>query len=581
MLSMFVPSRRHAMVVDEDFYFQPVPSRTKAGVDINEQIALTFSTVFLCTRIIAEPIAGLPIRCYERKEDGDRVLAKDGAVPALDLLAFSPNPDMTAYTFRESRTMHQTNWGGGFAEIARDSRGRVAELWPIHPSRIGPPRDADSKFAYEVKNDDGSKVGMYRDEVLHICGTLSDDGLWGRGIIQNARETIGGGLATDRRGWAYFGSGAQPKGVLSTPGLKTADDKRAFRRQWKEVHGSPDSCEVAIVPKESTYTPVFITNADSQFLESRIFNRKVICELYRVPTYMIGERATGTNVESMGAEFIMYTLYPWIRKQEEQFNFKLLDVKQRRTHFFEHDFSSLLRGDVIVRMNAYRVGITTGVFTINHCRRMENLPGIGAAGDVNYVPANMLTAEQMMEGDTGAKGPGSDHSGAPADNPLDHEPKMFDAWRRRLPGSQGEDLQRQLRAMESQLTDRRTDWAGAARLALQDVLGRMLHKEANAAQRAADAAKGGELEPWIREFYGKHEALLNDALRPACATLRLAGVAKWEQPKELAAWLKSRSVAELQAAYNGDTKETFAKRLAAWSSERAYALTEEILGSAA
>jgi HK97 family phage portal protein len=427
MISWLMPKRQ--AIVNQDSYFEPFAHRTRAGIDINEDIALGFSTVFLCTRIICEPIAGLPILTYERDDDGGRAEVDPGTLAAQDAIAF-PNDEITAYTFRESRTMHQVNWGGGFAELVRDSRGDVVEMWPIHPSRVKPGR-AGSGYDYAVLNNDGTTIGMQRDEILHVCGPLSDDGIWSKGIITHARETVGGAVAMDRHAWAYLGSGGQPKGIFKSPGLRSPEDKREFRKQWKEIHGNPEQCEVVIAHKDSDYIPIQIPNDDHQFLQSRMSNRKIICELYRVPTYMIGDRVLGASIEAMSAEFVMNTLFPWIRKWEEQLGLKLLNRERRRRFFFEHDFTAMLRGNVADRMNGYRVQITTGVRTINECRRLENLPGIGPAGDIHYIPANMFTADQMLHGNPsagGMAGPGSDHTGAPADNPLDHEP-MMDARR--------------------------------------------------------------------------------------------------------------------------------------------------------
>lgn len=209
--------------------------RTNAGVTVDEELALTYVAVFTCSRIISESVSSLPLFCYKRKETGDRSLTAD--ISASELISLAPNPLMTAMPFRDGRTLHQLNWGQGFAEIVRDPRtGEISELWPIHPGRVRPalPRTSEN-YKYIVRNNDGSAIGMHADEMLHLCGTLSDDGVWGRSIIQYARESIGFGMGLERHGASFFGTGAQPKGLLVTPGLRQRDDKRAFRQEWKEM----------------------------------------------------------------------------------------------------------------------------------------------------------------------------------------------------------------------------------------------------------------------------------------------------------------------------------------------------------
>lgn len=578
MISLFLPSLPARASSDDIFEraFGSWSPKTRAGVHMDASIALGYTTVLACTQILVTPLSNIPIRGYERTSDEDRHEVKSDVLPEVDLFTW-PNEDMTGSPFRESLTHHQINWkGGGFAELVPDPRtGRIVQMNPIHPTRVSAGKEG---YAYSVANNDGPPTNLYADEMLHFCGALSCDGIWSQGLANIAREFFGGALATDRHCWAFFGSGAQPKGVLSTPGLKQREDRREFRKEWREIHGSPDSSEVAIVPKESVYTPLGSNLSDNQFDQLTKTNRERVCELYRVPVHMIGALVPAGNVEATNVKFIMDALYPYARKQEEQFAFKLLPRDMRRRFFFEFDFTSLLRGEIETRMNAYRVGITTGVFTINHCRRLENLPGIGPAGDVSYVPANMFTAEQMKDGNPTATGtPGSDHTGSPADNPLDHEPKAFDRWARtNLTKMERGDLQGQLTALKGELSDRKTDYHEGARLALMAVLCHMLGREANAAAKAVNDK--ADLEKWSQDYHDKYRANHVEALRAACWTLRLAGVDEFGLPENLAAWLRARNTESLKSSYNTDSKEVFARKLASWPTERARILTELILG---
>lgn len=566
--------------------------RTRAGVDVNEETALVEYAVVRCSRLLTETPSGLPIRCHRfDAKTGDRITVTAAEVPALALLSVAPNPDMTAGVFREGRMLGQINWGNGFAEIVRDQLGRVAALWPLQPSRVSPSKTPG--YAYDVKRKDGVDPDRFRrEDMLHVCGMFSVDGIWGRGVVTHARENIGASLAVQRHGSAYFGSGAQPKGIVVAPGLKKPEQRDQFKREWKEIHGSPDSSEVVIIP-DGSYSPITISNQDNQFIETGVRNQEIICHIYGVPLYMMGAKVVGSTVEALSMEFVLYGLYPWMSKFEQQCNFKLLDRSQWGTYFFEHDLTALLRGDIKARLDAYRVGITTGVFTINEVRRFENLPGIGPAGEVHYVPANMFTADQMMNGNpgTGASGPGSDHSGAPADSPLDrpvtpadpqrgsqssYDPeRAFEMWRRELPKLVGDELGTQMKSLERQLENRPHEWREVARSALHDVLARTFTKESNAAARAAKG--NGDFDRWVKEFYAKHEPELADHLGTACKSLTLAGVKKWEQPGDLAAWLVARSTESLKHAYDHDTPEVFARRLGDWPTKRAADVAEEIL----
>lgn len=575
MLSFLMPSRSQFRPDDES-YWVPFGGRAKtsAGVVVDEEVALKYSTVFLCTRAITEPISSMPIVCYERQADGNREVATDaGALAVVDAVSLVPNDEMSAMPWREGRTMHQVNFGNGYSYIERDPRSGRPMLWPIHPSRMAA-ADKESGYDYVMRRNDGTLEGFTRSEILHCCGTLSDDGVFGRGIIQYARESIGFGLAVEKYGSAFFGSGGQPKGIIITPGLRQREDRRQFRQEWKEIHSAPDSSEVAILPPDSSYTPIAITNQDRQFIETRNVNRKTIAQWYRVPGYMIGERETVGNVEAQGIEFIIYTLYPWAKRWEEQLALKLLPKRLQPTHYFEHDFSSLLRGNREARMNSYRVALGTGVYTINECRRFENLPSIGPAGDVHYVPANMFTAERMMKEGSSAgasSGPGSDHSGSPADNPLDHELVAIGDLTTK---SQRIEFKQATKRLALDLEDRPTRYVEDARIAFTESLSRMYVKEANAAIRAS---KDKDFDAWMREFYAKHEIHVADSVRAACCLLHVAGGKRFTDHRDVAAWLVSRSKQEIMASYNSDSREVFTRKLEAWPHSRAGKMADEII----
>lgn len=387
--------------------------RTNANLVVDPDIAMTYSCVWCATRILAETAASLPLITYRLDPDGKVEQAVDD--PLYHLLKFAPNPDMGSMAFREGRTMHQVNWGNGFAEIERDKNGDALALWPIHPSRVRPTKLADTDnqgryllptYPYQVRNNDGSSMALKASEMLHVPGVLSEDGVWGKGTVAYARESIGMGLATERHGAAYFGSGAQPKAVLKTSGMKDPEVRAAFRKEWKNVHNSPDSSEIAIIGPESEYIPISLGMEDSQFLGTRTFNVREIARWYRIPSYMLSdlEKAGYNSIEMLSLEFVIYSLLPWLRRWEEQIMLKLIRPEDRGRIFVEHQLAGLLRGDVKTRYESYKVALEHGFLSINEVRRLENMNAIGSLGDNHYVMANMTTVERLVTGPVAAPG---------------------------------------------------------------------------------------------------------------------------------------------------------------------------------
>jgi HK97 family phage portal protein len=567
--------------------------RTNAGTVVDENLALTYSAAWGCSRLLSETIGGLPVFVYRRKPNDDRLVASEH--PAYDMLRVAPNPTMGANAFRVGRTLHQINWGNGLAEIERekvnDPKSPLLASWPIHPGRVRCSRPGDRyeeggeevpSGSYLVRNNDGTTTTLRPWEVLHFPGALTEDGIWGKSVIQHARETIGFGLGVERHGSNYFGTGAQPKGLISTPGVKDKQTRDDIRREWKTVYGG-DSGEVAIFPPETTYTPFFIPNNDSQFLETLVDGDRRMSQWYGVPLHMLSNLANGASyatVEQLSIEFVIYRLMPWVKAQESQLNLKLLTPQERRTLYIEFEFAGLLRGDYKSRMDAYRLAIMAGIMSINEVRHLENLNGIGPAGDVYYVAINLTTADRMAEGDVkpGA-GSGSDMTGAAGDG------AAALAIRRRqiaaAPKATGDadaDLRRIDREISGQARHVLPDLGAqraAARGVLVQTLGWLFAKEGNAAQRAAES-KGADFDRWLAEFYPKHEKTAAEALGPACAVLASIGTAA-----DAGAWaarLAAESRLLLTTAYNETTPAAFKAMVSAWPTERAAQTADAILG---
>lgn len=567
-LLLGTPRKRAAQRTDATDAWAFNRTQTRANVVVDEDIALTYSAVWSATRLLTETSAALPLKLYRRTPDGREPAVED---PLYDLLHSKPNPMMEAMPFREVLMQHAVNWGNGFAEIERarfgDPESPPVALWPIQPSRVRSPRRHENypDEWYIVRNNDNSEVVLRPFEILHIPGVLTDDGLWGKGVIQYARETIGGAIGAERQSSTFLGSGAQPKGIIFTPGMQDNEKRRRFRSEWKEVHGSGESAEVGVLPLEAKYQQVSMSSADAQFLESRKLSAVQIAQWYRVPVHMLPTESAPTkaSVEQMGIEFVQYSLMPWLRRAEGQYNLKLLTESQRRTLYYEHLVDGLQRGDYQTRMNGHRVAVMSGLKSINDVAKEENLNGIGPDGDQRFFPTNMSTLENIINapppGTMG--GPGSDQSGSPDPeggdpekaNPVDdaggRPREMDDAQAAAIGLAEGEP----------------DGWRKAAQVVLADALRRMLTKESNAAKKES---RNPEFTAWLTTFHDGHRSTLTEALRPAALCLN-------EVLPVLVEKVLAYSRDQLIEAYNAQTPTEFGRTLMGWPA-RAEALAEGV-----
>jgi len=454
--------------------------RTSAGVTITPEKALSLSVYYACLHVISEDLGKLPLFVYRQTADGKKRLLDH---PAYRLLHVSPNEDMGSMTFRETLTHHAMGWGGGFAEIIRDGQNRPVELGVIHPSRVEVKRDEDDRLVYLVR--EGSrgfkKIRFPAQDILHIHG-LGPTGTTGYAMSVLAREAIALGLEAETFGASFFANSSVAFGVLEHPGTLTPEAHANLKSSLveNEHKGAGRAHGTLILEEGMKWEQTSIPPNDAQFLETRQFQVEDICRWFRVPPHKIQHllRATFSNIESQAIEYVTDALTPWAVRWEQELARKLF--RREPDVYAEHLFAGLLRGDQAQRSNYYRQMFSVGAMSINDILRKENADGIGPLGDMRFVPANMqrLEVAATAQPKATAPGPGSDQTGAPADD---------------------------------------TGALKAAHLPLfEAAAARFMGKEALAVTRAARKHAGdpAAFENWANEFFAKHAEFVVDALEP-------------------------------------------------------------------
>ena len=374
--------------------------RSDAGITVTDSTALALSTVWACVRAIADPIGFLPLHVYRRRPDGGRQRAPRHE--AYYLLHDSPWKNITAVQFRSTLQAHVLLRGNGFARIWRRSgSGQLYGLEILDPDRMRLVIDDDGEMHYEY----ASRRGVLRlgiDEVLHLRG-LSHDGLWGYSVITQARQALGLAAALESYGARFFASGGRLPYLLRHPGnFRSEQEFEQFRARWKEAYGSTDTWHTpAVLTGGLEYVPIGIKMEDAQFLNSRQFQVQEICRWFRVSPHLVADlsRATFSNIEHLGIEFLTQTLSYWLEVWEQEINLKLLGPG----HYAEFDVNALVRGAFESRMRGYATQLQNGIISINEARALENLNPI-PGGDVHHIQLNM----QPVANTGGSNGSGTE-----------------------------------------------------------------------------------------------------------------------------------------------------------------------------
>lgn len=485
---------------------------TNSGTSVNEHTSLQVSAVYACVKVLVEDISHLPFGVFERLPQGGRSRVHEHPVDRI--LGRKANPEMAAITLRQTLMGHLALWGNAYAEIVRDGGGRPAELWPLRPDRMTPRRNEKRELVYDYDLPNGQTVRFKRRQILHIAG-WGFDGIRGYSPIAMEREGIGLAKALEQFGASYFGNGAHPGGIIEYPGKLSDKGLENYRRSVQEAYGGlGKSHRLMVLEQGLKYHQVGVPPEDSQFLQSRNYQKIDIASIFRMQPHKIGilDRATHSNIEHQAIEHVTDTLMPWLVLWEQVGGMQLFSEPEFDRYYLKHNVTALLRGDMASRYQAYAIGRQWGWLTANKVLELEDMNPMGPDGDIALVPLNMVPAGQA----------GSDRSmrlaryiaGVDNDGHL-QEPESGGRVLRVGPDHDPE--VGELRTQRSAASRRRM--ANSYRRVITEAVARIIRRERADIMREAEKQlrrrSVQELRDFIVRFYAEHRAYISEAMLPA------------------------------------------------------------------
>ncbi|MBU3748009.1 MAG: phage portal protein [Burkholderiaceae bacterium] len=375
-------------------------STSQAGVAVNAQTAMQSAAVYSCVQVLAQSIGMLPLCVYAIDDAGIRRRARHHRLWAL--LQDQPNSFQTAVEFFEMMSAHLCLRGNAYALINRNAKGQILELIPLHPDQVSVQMQTDYRLRYGCTLEGGQRMALATGDVFHVRG-LTLNGWLGISPIAYAREAIGLAMATERFGATLFRNGAKMGGVLEHPGKISKEAADRLRSSFDEAHNGENAHRTAILEEGLKWSKVSMTADDSQFLETRKYQRSEIAAIFRVPPHMIGdlERATFSNIEQQSLEFVNFTLMPWLHRIEKAIRRDLLTPAERTRMMARFNVANLLRGDAAARAAYYQSGIQQGWMTRNEARHAESDLGVMLNPleglDEPLLPLNMISSDRLAD----------------------------------------------------------------------------------------------------------------------------------------------------------------------------------------
>jgi HK97 family phage portal protein len=344
-----------------------------------DQAVSVLAVAAACIGLISEGLASLPLTVYRKLEDGGREAVESN--PLHRLLNDAVNDQMTAFEFRELLGRDLTTYGNAYARIVRDGRGAVQELHYLAHGATGVERLTTGRLRYRYSDPLTGRSSVFlAEEIVHLR-VFSKDGLLGVSPLVRAQGAVSLAIAQAELAEAQVSRGFVPDLSFemegSFPNLEMG--QAAFQnlkesltdRMSKMGRGS-----VALLLEGGLKAkPLAAPGREQQFYEARVLSLEDVCRLYRVPLSVIGlgKNASYGSLTEESRALRQNCFSPWARRMEAQLQLALLSAEGRRSYTIEHDLSGLERGDLLARLQAYKIGVENKIFTPNEIRRWEGM----------------------------------------------------------------------------------------------------------------------------------------------------------------------------------------------------------------
>lgn len=350
--------------------------RTDSGIRVSADTALHFAPWFQGVATISADVARIPLDIYERDADDNRIKHRDH--PAFELLNRRANGSMTAFTLREILQAHALSWGNGYAAIVTQGAEPV-DLIPLSPDRVSAQKIAGGEMIYLFRLDDGSDQVYPSSQILHIKG-IGYDGLTGYSVYRYARNSLGLGLAAEKHGSTHFRNNARPGLLLKYPAKLDKPQADMLLAQWEARHAGTDNTDrPALLTGGLDAVTVPVSNEDSQWIESRKFQRDEVASWLNMPPHKLGSdsRLSYNSVEAEERSYVSQTLMRWFRRWEAECDIKLLAERQKRKWwYFEHQTGALIQGDFATQSKVAVELKNAKIITRNEARKKFNMDSV-------------------------------------------------------------------------------------------------------------------------------------------------------------------------------------------------------------
>ena len=386
-----------------------VPVQTTAvGADYKQHVvwantetkAKKVAAVFRAVNLISSGLASLTLE-YKRKDRYKDYFKLDNSANGKRLnylISVKPNARMNASVFMKNLVSQILLQGNAYVFPVKDMMGGVEALYLLSPGSVA--YDVYTN-KYSVMDAVNGVSGVYdADDILHFKNVCDDGGYVGRSTVSYAAVTLGIAATSDVETLKRFATGGRFKAILknntSVKGFGEYQDEqlKAHGEDLQDAINRGD--DILAVKGDVDVSPLSMSSADMQFLESRKFTIREIARFFNVPPSKLMDDSNSNykSVEVSNIAFYAEALQPIVTEIEREFSAKLLNEYNYLDYKFKFDISALYALDLESKARWDKNRLENGLVSVNDLRRERDVAPVDKGDDV-YLSVNLAPIGSM------------------------------------------------------------------------------------------------------------------------------------------------------------------------------------------
>jgi HK97 family phage portal protein len=299
---------------------------------------------------------------------------------------------MNASVFLKNLVTQILLQGNAYVVPVRNIYNDVEALYLLKPGSVT--HDVYTN-TYSVHDDVNGISGVYGpNEILHFKNVSNDGGYTGLSTISYAALTLGIAATADNETLKRFATGGRFKAILknntSVKGFGEYQDEqlKSHGEDLQDAINRGD--DILAVKGDVEVSPLSMSSADMQFLESRKFTIREIARFFNVPPSKLMDDSNSNykSVEVSNIAFYTEALQPIVTEIEREFSAKLLNEYNYQDFKFCFDLSALYALDLESKARWDKNRLENGLVSVNDLRRERDVEPVDKGDDV-YLSVNL------------------------------------------------------------------------------------------------------------------------------------------------------------------------------------------------